>query len=164
MSWLKTSLTALTIAVVVVARGDVGVGDVFPALDQAGFAGALPDTAGKVVLVDFWASWCAPCKASFPALARLHTEYGARGFVVVAVGVDEKESAYAAFLKKQNPPFAAPHDAAQKLVATVRVPAMPTSYLLDRAGKVRFLHRGFHGKETEQEMRRQVEALLAGKD
>lgn len=161
---IKTSLTTLVLIVVVVARGDIGVGDVFPSLDQAGLAGKLPDTAGKIVLVDFWASWCAPCKASFPALARLHEEYGPRGLVVVAVGVDEKESAYAAFLKKQNPPFAAPHDATQKLVSTVRVPTMPSTYLVDRSGHVRLVHRGFQGKETERELRQQIEALLSGKD
>ncbi len=160
----KFSIFLLGFVAAVFARAQTGVGDVFPALDQAGLAGSLPDTAGKVVLVDFWASWCAPCKASFPALARLYNDYGSRGLVVVAVSVDEKASAYTAFVQKFNPPFAVPHDQAQKLVSAVRVPTMPSTYLLDRSGRVRFLHRGFQGKETESEMRRQIEALLAGKD
>jgi thiol-disulfide isomerase/thioredoxin len=76
-------------------RAQISPGDAFPALTGVGLTGGtLPDTAGHVVLVDFWASWCAPCKASFPAFARLNADYGARGLVIVAVSVDEKLSAY----------------------------------------------------------------------
>ncbi len=144
------------------ARAELKVGDSFPPLAEAGLVGgALPATAEQVVLVDFWASWCAPCKASFPAMARLHAEFAPRGLVIVAVSVDEKPAAYAAFLKRNAPPFAALHDAQQKLVRAVKVPAMPTSYLLGRDGRVRFVHRGFHGKTTEDELRGQIETLLA---
>ena len=140
----------------------VHAGDKFPSLAAAGLTGGtLPATEGHVTLVDFWASWCAPCKASFPAFARLHADYSARGLAIVAVSVDEKASAYAAFVKKMQPPFAALHDAGQKLVSVVQVPAMPTSYLLDRSGRVRFVHQGFHGSETEAELRKEIESLLA---
>ncbi|HVU22767.1 MAG TPA: TlpA disulfide reductase family protein [Opitutus sp.] len=146
-------------------RAQVKVGDAFPALADAGLTGgALPATDGRVVLVDFWASWCAPCKASFPAFARIHADLGGRGLTIVAVSVDEKEPAYAAFVKKMQPPFATLHDAQQKLVGAVQVPAMPTSYLLDRGGRVRFIHQGFHGGETEAELRKEIETLLAGKN
>jgi thiol-disulfide isomerase/thioredoxin len=144
----------------------IKVGDAFPALAAtpgvAGLAGAaIPATAGKIVLVDFWASWCAPCKASFPMMARLHADYAARGLVIVAVGIDEKPAAAEAFIKKLTPPFVAVHDRQQKLVQQVAVPAMPTSYLLGPDGRVRFVHQGFHGEPTERELRRQIEALLA---
>jgi thiol-disulfide isomerase/thioredoxin len=146
-------------------RAEMRVGDLFPSLSAAGLAGGeLPAMAGKVVIVDFWASWCAPCKASFPAFARLHQDYSSRGLVIVAVSVDEKPAAYASFVKKLNPPFATLHDQTQKLVHAVDVPAMPTSFLIDRHGRVRFLHVGFHGQDTESEMRLQIEALLAGKE
>jgi len=144
-------------------RAEVRVGDVFPSLSDAGLAGGeLPVTTGKVLLVDFWASWCAPCKASFPALARLHQDFSPRGLVLVAVSVDEKPAAYASFVRKFNPPFAALHDQAHKLVNAVDVPAMPTTFLIDRHGRVRFVQVGFHGQDTELEMRRQIEALIAG--
>lgn len=149
------------------ANAAVQVGDAFPALEAAGVAAlakaGLPDTAGKVVLVDFWASWCAPCKASFPMLAKLHADYAARGLVIAAVGVDEKSSAAEGFVKKLALPFAPLHDRQQKLVKQVVVPAMPTSYLLGPDGRVRFIHQGFHGDTTEQELRREIEALLAPK-
>ena len=127
-------------------------------------AGDLPATGGRVVLVDFWASWCAPCRDSFPAFARLHRAYGPRGLVIVAVSVDQKPAEYDAFIRKHQPPFAAPRDQGRRLVERVAVPAMPTSYLLGRDGRVRFLHRGFFGKATEEELGRQIETLLAEKD
>lgn len=145
-------------------RGEIKVGDLFPSLAEAGLTGGtLPDTAGRVVLVDFWASWCVPCRASFPAYSRLHATYAARGLVIVAVSVDEKPAAFSAFVKKWQPPFVALHDASQKLVRNVAVPAMPTCYLLGRDGRMRFVHRGFHGDDSEAELRRQLETLLAEK-
>jgi thiol-disulfide isomerase/thioredoxin len=144
------------------AAAQVAPGDAFPALGAAALGGgAMPETAGKVVLVDFWASWCAPCKASFPVYSRIQSDYAARGVVIVAVGVDDTPSAFAAFVAKMKPAFATVHDAQHKLVAAVQVPTMPTSYLVDRTGKVRFMHAGFHGDQTDRELRREIDALLA---
>jgi thiol-disulfide isomerase/thioredoxin len=116
-----------------------------------------------VVLVDFWASWCGPCKASFPALAQLQRDFAARGLLIAAVSVDEKPAAASAFVKKLAPNFPTLHDRSQTLVKQVGVPTMPTSYLLGRDGRVRFVHQGFHGETTERELRRQIETLLAEK-
>jgi thiol-disulfide isomerase/thioredoxin len=148
-------------------HAQVKAGDPFPELAAAGVVnlagGELPTLAGKVALVDFWASWCAPCKAAFPALAKLHQEYAARGLVIAAVSVDEKPAAANAFWKKMAPPFPTLHDREQKLVKQVQVPVMPTTYLLGRDGRVRIVQQGFHGATTEKELRRQIEALLAEK-
>jgi len=158
----------MTAAAAVVARADVKVGDTFPSLADAGLVslgtGELPATAGKVVLVDFWASWCTPCKASFPMMADLHREFSARGLLVTAIGVDEKPAAAVAFAKKLAPPFPALHDREQKLVRAVVVPTMPTSYLIGRDGRVRFVHQGFHGDVTAKTLRQQIETLLAEKN
>jgi thiol-disulfide isomerase/thioredoxin len=147
------------------AWADLRPGDPFPALADARLAGGpLPALNGKVVLVDFWASWCAPCKASFPAYAKLQAEYEARGLVIVAVSVDESPAAFSAFVERLRPPFAAVRDQDQQLVRLVRVPTMPTCYLLGRDGRVRCVHRGFHGDDTERELRREIGALLAETD
>jgi thiol-disulfide isomerase/thioredoxin len=144
------------------ATGQVSTGDPFPDLSSVGLAGAtVPETAGKVMLVDFWASWCPPCKAAFPALARLHAEFASRGLVIVGVSVDEKPGAYEAFVKKMQPPFSVVRDEQQRLVSTVKVPTMPTTYLVGADGRVRFVHRGFHGNATESELRKQIQSVLS---
>ena len=167
MSFRKTFLAALfaAFAALSTARAAVSPGDAFPSLATAGLTGGpVPATAGQVVLVDFWASWCAPCKASFPAFARLHADYAARGLVIVAVSVDDRPADYTAFVKKWQPPFVTLLDGSHRLVAAVAVPGMPTSYLLGRDGRVRFIHQGYHGAATEAELRQHIESVLAEKN
>ena len=144
-------------------RAEVKTGEPFPPLADAGLRGPLPATAGKIVLVDFWASWCAPCKASFPAYAKVHGDYAARGLVIVAVSIDEKAADYDRFVKRLAPPFATLLGADMKLVRQVVVPTMPTSYLIGRDGRVRFMHAGWHD-DTEHELRKEIEILLAEKN
>jgi thiol-disulfide isomerase/thioredoxin len=160
-TFLRGAAAAAFAMLATVLAAQVAPGSAFPSLAAAGLTGGpLPETAGKVVFVDFWASWCAPCKASFPVYSQLSAAYAGRGLVIVAVSVDESVPAYAAFVARLKPPFATLHDSKQKLVAEVQVPTMPTSYLVDRTGKVRFVHAGFHGEQTERELRREIEALL----
>jgi thiol-disulfide isomerase/thioredoxin len=154
---VKTFILIGLLALPLSGFAQVKTGDTFPSL--SGLPGA-PDTAGKVVFVDFWASWCAPCKASFPSYAKLQ-DYAAKGLVIFAVSVDDDASAYDQFVARFHPPFAVARDANHALVKLVRVPTMPTSYLIDRTGKVRFVNPGFHGDRTEKEVRQQIETLLA---
>lgn len=143
-----------------VACADVKVGSPFPKLEEFGLEGTLPDRTGKVVLVDFWATWCAPCKASFPAYSDMQRELGGRGLTIIAVSVDKKAGDYADFVKKFAPGFATVRDAKQKLVAEVKVPGMPTCYLIDRKGVLREIHGGFHGDATAKELREKAIKLL----
>jgi thiol-disulfide isomerase/thioredoxin len=146
------------------AGAETKVGDTFPALGGAGLVAAdLPDTSGRVLLVDFWASWCAPCKASFPFYSKLSTELAPSGLVVIGISVDQNPADYQGFVRKLGPTFRVALDAGQKLVGAVEVPTMPTSYLVDRTGRVRYVHPGFHGAETERLVRTEVQELLSEK-
>ncbi len=152
----------LVLACLTGGHAEIKTGDKFPTLDASVLTGGTPPvTTGQVVLVDFWASWCAPCKESFPFYAKLHADYRARGLVIVAVSVDTDQSAYAAFVKKMAPPFAVLRDKAQELVRQVAVPTMPTCFLLGRDGQVRFVHAAFHGAATDQLIRQEIDSLLA---
>ena len=144
------------------ARGaTLKVGDAFPHLDQFELEGTLPTVRpGTILLVDFWASWCAPCKQSFPALNELHRKFAERGVVVVGVSVDEQRAAMERFLKKTPARFAIVRDAKQKAVAAIDSAAMPTSVIVDGQGRVRFLHHGYHGEETRRAYEKEIEQLL----
>ncbi len=155
-------LCVLAAAAMNAGEAPVSPGALFPGLAVDGITGGtVPATKGKVAIIDFWASWCAPCKASFPVYSRLQDAYAGRGLVIIGVSVDESASAYSSFVAKHAPSFATVHDSRHLLVGAVQVPTMPTSYLVDRSGKVRFIHAGFHGDTTEREIRAEVEQLLA---
>ncbi|MCE9520311.1 MAG: TlpA family protein disulfide reductase [Verrucomicrobia bacterium] len=131
-----------------------------PALSGFGLEGVIPKTNGKVVYLDFLASWCAPCKASFPVLSTWHNKYSSKGFMVLGVNVDDDAAAMQAFLKKNNPGFPSVRDAQHKLVAAADVKTMPTSFLIDRKGVIRAVHNGFHPKD-EAALSAKIESLLA---
>lgn len=154
---------ALCLALSVPSLAEVKPGQVFPDLAGFGLEGRLPDSKGQVILVDFWATWCAPCKASFPAYSELQRELAPRGFILLAVSADKSAALYADFLKHFSPAFPTVRDATQKLIAQVKVPAMPTSYLIDRKGVVRSVHSGFHGDATVRALREEIIRLLEEK-
>lgn len=159
---MKTILTLLTcLGLSAAFAAEPSVGAPLPALGSLLPGATLPKTAGKVVLVDFWASWCAPCKASFPTMERLHRDYAAKGLVVVGVGVDEDAKDFQGFAAKNPVGFSLVHDASHQAVAFFNPATMPTSYLVDRSGKIRHIHKGFKGAKTEAEYRREIETLLA---
>jgi cytochrome c biogenesis protein CcmG, thiol:disulfide interchange protein DsbE len=118
----------------------------------------LPQIKGKVVLLDFWASWCGPCRQSFPWMNELQARYGAAGLVVVAFNLDQDRELAAQFLTTTPAKFRIEYDARGTLAESFGVVAMPTSVLIDRAGRVRAVHRGF--KLTQRAEREQAIAAL----
>jgi thiol-disulfide isomerase/thioredoxin len=115
---------------------------------------------GKVVYMDFWASWCPPCRTSFPLLNELHNELQAEGFEVVAINVDENREDLLHFLKQCPVDFTIAVDPEGKCPEAFEVVAMPSSYLIGRQGIIRHVHQGFR-KEDIEAIRQLVLALLA---
>jgi thiol-disulfide isomerase/thioredoxin len=128
--------------------------------DRSGSLIPLQSFRGRVVLLDIWASWCPPCRVAFPAYDALYREYRARGFDVLAVNVDEKRSAADDFLKGRDFQIRVLFDPKGTAPAGFKLRGMPTSYLIDRQGAIRFSHEGFTDKVVPQ-YRREIEQLLA---
>lgn len=123
---------------------------------------SLAALRGSVVYVDFWASWCAPCLRSMPALRALYGKHKAQGFVVVGVNKDESHADAERFLRRFPVPFPLVGDTGDALARAFDVKTMPSGYLVDRTGVVRRVHRGFTA-ETEASLAKEVEDLLQEK-
>jgi peroxiredoxin len=130
--------------------------------DRDGRPVRLADLLGRVLVVDFWASWCGPCKQSFPALDELYAELHARGLEVLAVSVDESRKDADAFLAAHPHRMTVLFDPQAKAAEAFGVDGMPSTFVIDRQGRVRSRHEGYTPGVTDA-IRRQVEALLAEK-
>ena len=120
----------------------------------------LADYRGKVILIDFWASWCAPCKTSFPALDGIYREYRDKGLEVLAVNLDERRQDADAFLSARPHRLTVLYDAKGVSPQAFGVQGMPSSYLIDRVGNIRFTHMGYSGNVVAS-YRQEIAQLLA---
>jgi thiol-disulfide isomerase/thioredoxin len=142
--------------------GDVSVGAPVPDLTVDGFWDKKPirltGYRGKVVLLDIWASWCAPCKEELPALNEMAGRLAARGIEIVAISVDEDRQAAETFLKKHKRwSLTLAHDPAGSVPSSLNPPKMPTSYIIDGDGIVRHVNAGYQAGDA----RRLEQQLLA---
>ncbi|NOQ63395.1 MAG: redoxin family protein [Methyloprofundus sp.] len=116
--------------------------------------------AGKVVYLDFWASWCPPCAKSFPFLNKLHQQYHDAGLQVVGINLDESIADAERFLTQYPAEFTIASDLTKQCAENMGVAAMPASYLIDRKGVIRHIHLGFRAGET-QALQEKVKQLLS---
>jgi cytochrome c biogenesis protein CcmG, thiol:disulfide interchange protein DsbE len=125
------------------------VGQQAPDFDLAGKQGnvKLSDYKGKAVYLDFWASWCGPCKQSFPWMNEMHTKYAAQGFAVVGVNVDAKQVDATNFLEQTPAKFDVAFDAKGASPRAYGIKGMPSSVLIGADGKVLAIHAGFKDEE-----------------
>ncbi len=159
--YAKTAALALTILLSLPA-GAIEVGQTAPDFDLAGSLAAvkLSDYKGKTVYLDFWASWCGPCKQSFPWMNEMQSRYGAKGFRVVGVNVDQKTDDAKAFLKDTPARFDVAFDQTGKTPKTYAIKGMPTSVLIGPDGKVISVHSGFK-PEQRAELETQIQQALS---
>jgi peroxiredoxin len=120
----------------------------------------LASLAGKVVIIDFWATWCAPCREELPELEKFHQKYGSKGLAIVGVSVDKEAGGIKDFLGKLKVTFPVVHDAGHAVSGKYGPPRMPSSYIVDRKGIVRYVHGGYRAGDAA-EFEKQIQELLA---
>lgn len=166
MTMLKKIFAALFISVFIPAVAFAGlVNKKAPEFTLSGLDGkavSLSDFKGRVVFLDFWASWCPPCKQEMPELAKLAERYGKSDFTVVAVSVDKKKehaSGFISTVKGSSNRIMVLHDPEASVVSQYMAQAMPTSFILDKAGVIRFVHFGYR-EEDPSKWVEEIEGLL----
>jgi len=139
----------------------VSPGDPAPEFDLAGKNGAvkLADLKGKTVYVDFWASWCGPCRQSFPWMNELQAKYAAQGLNVVAINLDSRSADAQKFLAAVPHDFTIAFDPKGQTPRQYGVKGMPTSFLVGKDGKILFQHTGFHSDKRDELEQKIREAL-----
>jgi peroxiredoxin len=103
----------------------------------------LNELRGQVVMLNFWATWCGPCRQEMPHLNRLYEKYRASGFVLLGVNVDDEPRNAVDLAKKLGLAFPVLLDTDKKVSGLYELNTMPSTVLIDRDGKVRYLHRGY---------------------
>ncbi len=120
---------------------------------------SLESYRGKVVYLDFWASWCKPCQKSFPWMNELTRRFPPDRFVVVTINLDQEAEAMHGFLARVKSEFDVYHDASGGLAEKFKLEGMPTSFLIDRDGRVHSRHVGFYEKEKPK-LEAEIRSLL----
>ena len=119
----------------------------------------LQEQRGHVVLINFWATWCGPCRQEMPQLARLHEKYRSAGLVVLGVSVDDDVRHASEVAQRLGLGFAVLQDSDKAVSRRYDLATMPTTVLVDRDGRVRYLHRGYVAG-TEDAYEREIRELL----
>lgn len=130
------------------------IGEKAPDFSGNSFTGEeikLSDFKNKILILDFWASWCSPCRKEMPFLIELHEKFENKDFEIIAINIDTKESKAQNFLEKleTKPNFPLLWDKSSKIPPKFKLETMPTTYLIDKKGIIRFIHKGF--KESYKE-------------
>ncbi|HBY85849.1 MAG TPA: thioredoxin [Colwellia sp.] len=111
---------------------------------------ALLAEKGKVVYIDFWASWCGPCVKSFPWMNKIQQQYKEQGFTVISINLDADEGNARLFLQENQASFAVIYDNKGTIAKHFSIQGMPTSMLINRDGEIKYRHSGFFTGKTNQ--------------
>jgi peroxiredoxin len=125
---------------------------------RGGQSASLSSHAGKVVLVDFWATWCEPCRASFPEYQAMVARYADR-VVVLGISEDDEQQGIDRFAEETGVRFPLAWDADKAVAGRYQISGMPTLFIIDQSGLVRFVHSGFRAGD-EQQIGAAIESLL----
>ncbi|MBL8225582.1 MAG: TlpA family protein disulfide reductase [Chromatiales bacterium] len=125
------------------ASGAAGPAPQFTLEQRGGGSVSLADLKGKVVLVNFWATWCGPCRKEMPLLEQIHRKYAPLGLVMVGVNVEEDGRLFDTFLKDVPVSFPILLDPKNGVSKLYDVAAMPSTVIIDRKGNIRYVHQGY---------------------
>lgn len=146
-----------------VSAGAVEIGQPAPGFKLPALVSGTPislqDYRGKVIYLDFWASWCEPCRQSMPALDELQKRYGAQGLAIVGINLDMETEWAKRFLEKRPVTYVLATDPDGEVPLLYGVEKMPSAFFIDRKGKIREIHQGFRS-EMVPRIRHVIETLL----
>ena len=131
----------------------------FSLKDSAGKTVSLKQYRGKVVFVDFWASWCTPCKQSFPFMNELHQRYNTKGLKIIGINLDADKKDADRFLEQVKADFIIAYDPSGNTAEKYDLQVMPSSYLIDGNGRLVYLHRGFKAGDKREMEEKIIQAL-----
>lgn len=162
--WLvgaAASIAAMLLSTLASAGGPAAPAPAFSLPARGGKAVSLTELKGQVVMLNFWASWCGPCRKELPLLESMYKRYSKQGFTLLGVNVETETADAETALKKLAVPLTFPilWDTESKVSQLYSVSAMPSSVFIDRKGNVRYVHRGFKDGD-ENEYLNQIRALL----
>jgi thiol-disulfide isomerase/thioredoxin len=126
---------------------------------MAGKQVSLDQYKGQVIMINFWASWCGPCRTEMPILEKLHAKYKPMGFTMIGVNVEPDSSLAANWLKSTPVTFPILFDTKSEVSKLYAVAGMPSTVIIDRKGNLRWLHRGYKDGD-ENEYLNQIRALV----
>ena len=141
---------ALALSLPALAGSEGGPAPSFSLASRAGSQVSLAQYKGQVVMINFWASWCGPCRQEMPLLESIYKKYSKMGFTMIGVNVEPDSNAANEWLKQTPVSFPILYDKDSKVSKLYDVSGMPSTVIIDRSGKLRMLHRGYKpGDENE---------------
>ncbi len=159
---LSAVLIGLASPAIALDPGDEATAFEAPSL-SGGATLSLAEHRGKVVYLDFWASWCDPCTVAIPLIENLRSEFDEKDFQILAVNLDKNPKRARKFLRKHPVGYPSVSDPRGRLPREFGLETMPTSYLIDRDGVIRYVHKGFRKSDVPQ-LRTKIAGLVSEKE
>ena len=149
---MKQAITYLLLSFVLLTQSSFAESNQAPEINLPSIDGnvRLSDLKGKVVYLDFWASWCDPCRASFPWMAEMKETYGQHGLEIVAINLDKERDLANTFLKDMDVNFIVAFDPSGESAERYQLRGMPGSYLIGKDGSIQASHLGFRDKDKQK--------------